>query len=116
MFELRVIDPLPGLEDLGAEVQLRELPMGEYSAVFDAAHATGRGIVYIIANSLFVDGRPLGIDGFDALPGRYHAASRRLFERVAWLYNIKVIPAGGEASPGADDAGKQQDEPAQGEA
>jgi hypothetical protein len=67
MFTLR-IEPAPGgLATLGQLVELRELPLGQLT------EAMAKGGHHIFAAALHIDGVPIGVDGMQALPGRFAA-------------------------------------------
>jgi len=111
MFELQTIDPVPGLEELGTRVELRELPYRAVRAALAAGRAAERSTEALFAASLHVDGMPLGLDGLDALAGRYTGAVQRAMERCLGMHGL-LPPAADEAEPTTLAA----EEPVEGEA
>jgi len=100
MFELRVVDPVPGLESLGKSVQLREQPYGVVCPIISEARP--RGHEWLLVVTLHVDGVPLGtLEALDALPGRYLVP---LLEAIAVASSFYKVKTGeGAPAPGPDD-------------
>jgi hypothetical protein len=88
MFELQTIEPVPGLEALGARVQLRELSYGSLRAAMRAVAGSDRASELLLGASLYVDGAPLGLDGLDALPGHLSGAVARAMSRCLELHGM----------------------------
>jgi len=104
MFELQVIHPVPGFDALGTDVELRELPYGEVRAALAAGRAAERSTESLFAASLHIDGKPLGLAGLDALPGRLSGAVQRAIERCLDLHGMLRVPAPEADEPAQEDA------------
>lgn len=105
MFELLIIEPLPGLEELGAQVQLREQPAGIVIEAMERGQAIGshRGIDAVLAVSLFVDGEPIGtLEALDGLPGRFVSGLIDARGRCVDLYRFTVRSTPPAASNDSD--------------
>lgn len=108
MFELQIVDPVPGLETLGAQVQLRELRYGALRAVMQAAQAPERAGEALLAAALYIDGAPVGLEGLDAVPGRFAGAIARAMARCLELHGMTSAatePPRAANDAEADDAG-----------
>jgi len=108
MFDLQIVDPVPGLEALGAQVQLRELSYGALREAMGAATGAARASDALLAAALFVDGAPIGLETLDALPGRFAGPIARAMERCLELHGmtqrVKVEAANDEGKNEADGA------------
>jgi hypothetical protein len=122
MFELQTVEPVEGLEGLGAQVQLRELSYGQMRAALGSAPEASRAGDALLARSLHVDGAPLGLERLDAAPGRFSGAIARAMQRCLALHGM-----GGEApldapraaandAPAEAETDMDEDAPASGEA
>jgi hypothetical protein len=113
MFELQTVDPVPGLEPLGARVQLRELSYGAMRAAMTSAPDGARAGEALLGASLMVDGAPLGLAALDALPGRFAGAITRALAHCLALHGLGP-PTPGDAAN--DEAPAEAGAPAAGEA
>ena len=103
MFELQIVDPVPGLERLGDQVQLRELCYGDLRRAMSEANGVGRAGEALLARSLWVDGAPIGLEALDALPGRFAGAIARAMERCLMLHGMGPPAAPDESAANDED-------------
>jgi hypothetical protein len=106
MFELQVIDPVPGLEELGASVQLREQPYGVVRPILTSGHARVNEELLVV--SLHIDGTPLGtLEALDALPGAVVVQLLKAIARCNALYGLTESqdPDAAARDEGRDEAG-----------
>ena len=98
MFELQTLRPVPGFEELG-DVELRELPYGAVRAALAAGASIDRSTEALFAASLHIDGKPVGLEGLDALPGRVSGSVSAAVARCMELHGLGRRPP---AEPDAD--------------
>lgn len=92
---------VPRLAELGAVVELRELPYGQMRAAMAAADKPGESADRLLAASLHVDGEPLGYPTLLALPARFSGAIAETLETAMRLHGIETAgPAQAEAPKG----------------
>lgn len=104
MFELRVVDPVPGLESLGRSVQLREQPYGVVCPILSEARP--RGHEWLLVVTLHVDGVPLGtLEALDALPGRYLVPLLNAIPVASAFYQVETGQSAHAPGPEDDDDG-----------
>lgn len=90
-------EPVPGLADLGARVELREV---SYGAVKRAMGAAPEGLVgeALLGAALHVDGEPLGLEGLLELPGRFSSAIAEALARCLEVHGLRRGAPGEDAS------------------
>ena len=94
-FTLKTFPVPDGLRDLGTVVEFRELP---YGRVRDLLSKEGRlsGNEYLVAETLYIDGEPLGADRMEnELPGHYFAHMPEAVQILNRAYGLdrKAPPA-----------------------
>jgi hypothetical protein len=82
MFELHTAPAPAGLAMLGSAVELRELPYGRLMEALAAGGAS------LLAASLHIDGKPIGAEALDAIPGRYAADLVEARRAVETLHDL----------------------------
>ena len=103
-FDPRVIPAPEGLAMLGTVVELRELPYGLMRQAIAKGYkvqATNEGL---LAESLHIDGKPLGLERLMALPGRLAGPIGKALEAVIKLHDLKDDETAPD-DPAAADAG-----------
>jgi hypothetical protein len=110
MFQLITETAPAGLAQLGAVVEIRELSYGAMRDTMSASEQPGQSAERLLADSLFVDGVPIGFQALRALPGRFSGAIAEALGQTMRVHGLEraqapaTDAAGGVGGPAASDA------------
>jgi hypothetical protein len=106
-FDLQTLPAPSGFADLGASVEIRELPYGRVRELMKGNGAlTGHECLF--AESLFIDGLALGVEGLrDRLPGRYFRHVPPYLQHLDRFYGLGMIEQPDEVPATGEQASEQ---------